>query len=73
MVIFGSYALGQLFSGSILPTIAGAPIHEYAYMILFVVILSATGVIPKYPSRSKTFTEIYEQSLCSRYDGRTWI
>lgn len=40
-------ALGQLFSGSILPTIAGAPIHEYAYMILFVVILSATGVIPK--------------------------
>ena len=47
MVIFGSYALGQLFSGSILPTIAGAPIHEYAYMILFVVILSATGVIPK--------------------------
>lgn len=47
MVIFGSYALGQLFSGAILPTIAGAPIHEYAYMILFVVILSATGVIPK--------------------------
>lgn len=47
MVIFGSYALGQLFSGSILPTIAGAPIHEYAYMILLVVILSATGVIPK--------------------------
>lgn len=47
IVIFGSYALGQLFSGAILPTIAGAPIHEYAYMILFVVILSATGVIPK--------------------------
>ena len=47
MVIFGSYALGQLFAGAILPTIAGAPIHEYAYMILFVVILSATGVIPK--------------------------
>lgn len=47
MVIFGSYALGQLFSGYILPTICGAPIHEYAYMILFVVILSATGVIPK--------------------------
>ena len=47
MVIFGSYAVGQLFSGYILPSIFGAPIHEYAYMIVFVVILSATGVIPK--------------------------
>lgn len=47
MVIFGSYVVGQLFSGYILPEILGAPIHEYAYMIVFVVILSATGVIPK--------------------------
>ncbi|MGN0205568.1 MAG: 2-hydroxycarboxylate transporter family protein [Coprococcus sp.] len=47
IVIFGSYAVGQLFSGFILPTIFGAPIHEYAYMIIFVVILAATGVIPK--------------------------
>lgn len=47
MVILGSYAVGQLFSGYILPEILGAPIHEYAYMIAFVVILSATGVIPK--------------------------
>lgn len=47
MVIFGAYALGQLFSSKILPEILGAPIHEYAYMILFVVILAATGVIPK--------------------------
>ncbi len=46
IVIFGSYAVGQLFAGSILPSIFGAPIHEYAYMIIFVVILSATGVIP---------------------------
>lgn len=47
LVIFGSYAVGQLFSGYILPTILGAPIHAYAYMIVFVVILSATGVVPK--------------------------
>lgn len=47
MVIFGCYCVGQLFAGYILPTIAGAPIHEYAYMIFFVVILAATGVIPE--------------------------
>ena len=46
LVIFGCYGVGQLFAGKILPTIAGAPIHEYAYMIIFVVILAATGVIP---------------------------
>ncbi|MGN0295558.1 MAG: 2-hydroxycarboxylate transporter family protein [Lachnospiraceae bacterium] len=46
MVVFTSYAVGQLFSGFILPEIFGAPIHEYAYMIIFVVILAATGVIP---------------------------
>lgn len=47
LVIFGSYAVGQLFSGYLLPTILGAPIHAYAYMIVFVVILSATGVVPE--------------------------
>lgn len=46
LVIFGCYSVGQLFSGYLLPTIAGAPIHEYAYMIIFVVILAATGVVP---------------------------
>ena len=46
LVIFGCYCVGQLFSGALIPTIAGAPIHEYAYMIIFVVILAATGVIP---------------------------
>ncbi len=47
MVIFCAYAVGQLFSSYILPEIFGAPIHEFAYMIIFVVILAATGVIPK--------------------------
>ncbi|MGN0403710.1 MAG: 2-hydroxycarboxylate transporter family protein [Bariatricus sp.] len=41
------YVVGQLFSGYILPTIFGAAIHEFAYMIIFVVILAATGVVPK--------------------------
>ena len=30
----------------VLPTIAGASIHAYAYMIIFVVILAAAGIIP---------------------------
>lgn len=41
------YAVGQLFAGYILPTVFGAAIHEFAYMILLVVILAATGVVPK--------------------------
>ena len=32
--------------GAILPKIAGAPIHEYAYMIIFAVVLAVAGVIP---------------------------
>ena len=33
-------------SKRILPKILGAPIHQYAYMIVFVVILAASGLIP---------------------------
>ena len=40
------YCVGRIMSKKILPTIAGAAIHQYAYMILFVVILAATGIIP---------------------------
>lgn len=42
-----AFAVGRLFSKCILPTIAGAKIHEFAYTIIFVVILAATGVVPK--------------------------
>lgn len=42
-----SYGFGLLMSELILPEIFGVQIHTLAYMILFVVILSATGVIPK--------------------------
>ena len=40
------YSVGRIMSKKVLPTIAGAAIHQYAYMILFVVILAATGIIP---------------------------
>lgn len=43
----GCYAFGQLVAGKLLPTIFGAEIHEFAYLILFVVILAATGIVPK--------------------------
>lgn len=43
---FACYSVGRIMGKSVLPTIAGATIHPYAYMILFVVFLAATGVIP---------------------------
>lgn len=46
LVAFASYSVGRLMSRKILPTIFGASIHAYAYMIIFVVILAATGKIP---------------------------
>ena len=41
-----AYSVGRLMSRWLLPTIAGAKIHAYAYMIIFVVILAATGLVP---------------------------
>ena len=46
LVAVACYSVGRLMSKKILPTIAGAAIHQYAYMIIFVVILAALGVIP---------------------------
>ncbi|MDO4267574.1 MAG: 2-hydroxycarboxylate transporter family protein [Eubacteriales bacterium] len=43
---FACFCVGRIMSKIILPTIAGASIHAYAYMIIFVVILAATGLIP---------------------------
>lgn len=40
------FAVGRLFSKVILPTILGAQIHNFAYSIIFVVIISALGIIP---------------------------
>ena len=46
LLAFACYSVGRIMNKKILPTIAGAAIHQYAYMIIFVVILAATGVIP---------------------------
>lgn len=46
LLAFACYSVGRIMSKKILPTIAGASIHAYAYMIIFVVILAATGMIP---------------------------
>ena len=40
------YSVGRLFSKVLLPTILGAQIHNFAYSIIFVVIIAALGVIP---------------------------
>jgi len=46
MIAVTAYGCGLLFSKFLLPTVFGAQIHEFAYMIIFVVILAATGIIP---------------------------
>lgn len=43
----GFYALGRLFGKVLLPKIGGVAIHPFAYMILFVALVSALGVIPE--------------------------
>ncbi len=43
---FSCFAVGRIVGKKLLPTIAGASIHPYAYMIIFVVILAASGIIP---------------------------
>lgn len=40
------FAVGRLFSKVLLPTVFGAQIHNFAYSIIFVVIIAALGVIP---------------------------
>ena len=42
-----AYGFGLLMSKLFLPSIFGVKIHTLAYMIIFVVILAATGAIPK--------------------------
>ncbi len=42
----GFYALGRLFAKTLLPTIFGTPIHQFAYMIIFVAIVAAAGIVP---------------------------
>ena len=46
LLALACYSVGQLLAGKLLPKIAGAAIHRFAYMIIFVVILAATGIVP---------------------------
>ncbi len=46
MLLGTVYAVGRLFSKVLLPTVFGAQIHNFAYSIIFVVILAALGIIP---------------------------
>ena len=43
----GIYGMGRFISKKVLPTIAGAAIHYYAYVIIFTVILAVLGIVPK--------------------------
>lgn len=40
------FAVGRLFSKVLLPTVFGAQIHNFAYSIIFVVVIAALGIIP---------------------------
>lgn len=59
------YALAQIFAKFILPTVFGAPIHEFAYLIIFVTILSAFGVIPSYIRAGAKWLQNFMASACS--------
>lgn len=61
----GCYAFGRMFSRLILPTIFGAPIHQLAYMIVFVVVLSATGVIPANIRSAAKRLQSFMTTVCS--------
>lgn len=42
----GFYALGRLFAKTILPEVFGTPIHQFAYMIIFVALAAGLGIVP---------------------------
>ena len=47
LVLLAAFSVGRLMSKVILPTIFGAAIHAYAYVIIFTVVLAASGLIPE--------------------------
>ncbi|MET3557602.1 Na+/citrate or Na+/malate symporter [Streptococcus rupicaprae] len=53
------YALGRLFSETFLPSIFGVSIHTFAYMIIFVVIANATGLVPAYVRKAATVLQSF--------------
>lgn len=58
------YALGRLFAKAILPEIGGAPIHQFAYVILFVALAALTGIIPdNIRNAAKTLQSFFTKNL----------
>ncbi|MBS4534333.1 2-hydroxycarboxylate transporter family protein [Clostridium sp. D2Q-14] len=41
------YSLGRLFAKHLLPSIGGIVIHHFAYMVIFVAVFNALGLIPE--------------------------
>lgn len=42
----GFFALGRLFAKVLLPRVFGTPIHQFAYMIIFVALAAICGIVP---------------------------
>lgn len=61
----GCYAFGRMVSRLILPTIFGAPIHQLAYMIIFVVAISALGIIPASVRNAAKRLQNFMTTVCS--------
>ncbi len=59
------YAVGRLFSKILLPTILGAPIHNFAYSIIFVVIISALGIVPEKVKAAAKSVQVINVSVVS--------
>ncbi len=45
-IMVGCWVVAGLFSQWLLPSIAGIPIHQYAYLVVFAVLLNVLGLLP---------------------------
>ena len=59
ILIFAVYMLSTIFSSIILPSIAGASIHRFAYAVIFTVILKIFNLIPENMVSALVYTQKY--------------
>ena len=59
VIIFSIYMFSMIISRHILPTIAGAPIHPFAYAVIIAIILKMTNVIPENITSALIHTQEY--------------
>lgn len=59
VLIFAVYMLATIFSSIILPSIAGAAIHKFAYAVIIAVILNVTHVLPENMVSALIYTQKY--------------